>query len=297
MKHGSAADRRALRVDHVGASRCRSTTPGPGIEPDAGAEAERLRPLRPAQHAAASRGDRGDPRRPPLADRRHPRRPRMAGALIGGSDGPSRSVSASSTTTRWSGRGPPRFCGRSRTSTVVGVAASLEAAREAGLTDATRRGRPAARHPARNGQRAPAPIRCRLPRRGTASGGHRPDRVRLPAVRRRRAAASARPGSCSRPRHSPSWSTRSGGSPPAVSPSRSGHGRPAVERLTAREHDVVRLVADGRSNDEIGATLGIGSKTVETHLSRIFERFGVSSRTELAARAVREGWLDVPPGG
>jgi DNA-binding NarL/FixJ family response regulator len=66
--------------------------------------------------------------------------------------------------------------------------------------------------------------------------------------------------------------------------------------LTAREHDVVRLVADGRSNDEIGASLGIGSKTVETHLSRIFERFGVSSRTELAARAVREGWLDVPPG-
>ncbi len=67
--------------------------------------------------------------------------------------------------------------------------------------------------------------------------------------------------------------------------------------LTAREHDVVRLVADGRSNDEIGVSLGIGAKTVETHLSRIFERFGVSSRTELAARAVREGWLDVPPGG
>lgn len=65
--------------------------------------------------------------------------------------------------------------------------------------------------------------------------------------------------------------------------------------LTAREHDVVRLVADGRSNDEIGVALGIGAKTVETHLSRIFERFGVASRAELAARAVREGWLDVPP--
>jgi DNA-binding NarL/FixJ family response regulator len=77
----------------------------------------------------------------------------------------------------------------------------------------------------------------------------------------------------------------------AVRPRMSG--RP---HLTAREHDVVRLVTDGRSNDEIGAALGIGSKTVETHLSRIFERFGVSSRTELAARAVREGWLDVPPG-
>jgi DNA-binding NarL/FixJ family response regulator len=76
--------------------------------------------------------------------------------------------------------------------------------------------------------------------------------------------------------------------------------RPRTTRrahLTAREHDVVRLVADGRSNDEIGATLGIGSKTVETHLSRIFERFGVASRAELAARAVREGWLDVPPAG
>jgi DNA-binding NarL/FixJ family response regulator len=76
--------------------------------------------------------------------------------------------------------------------------------------------------------------------------------------------------------------------------------RPSSNRrahLTAREQDVVRLVTDGRSNDEIGATLGIGSKTVETHLSRIFERFGVSSRAELAARAVREGWLDVPPAG
>jgi DNA-binding NarL/FixJ family response regulator len=66
-------------------------------------------------------------------------------------------------------------------------------------------------------------------------------------------------------------------------------------RLTPREHDVVRLVAEGRSNDEIGIVLGIGSKTVETHLARVFERAGVTSRTELATRAVREGWLDVPP--
>jgi DNA-binding NarL/FixJ family response regulator len=75
--------------------------------------------------------------------------------------------------------------------------------------------------------------------------------------------------------------------------------RPAgtsVARLSPREHDVVRLVAAGRTNDEIGADLGIGSKTVETHLARLFERLGVASRTELAMRAVREGWLDVPPG-
>lgn len=65
--------------------------------------------------------------------------------------------------------------------------------------------------------------------------------------------------------------------------------------LTPRELEVVRLVADGRSNDEIGGALGIGTKTVETHLARLFERLGVGSRTELATRAVREGWLDVPP--
>lgn len=68
----------------------------------------------------------------------------------------------------------------------------------------------------------------------------------------------------------------------------------AAVRLTTRERDVVRLVIEGRSNDEIGTTLGIGSKTVETHLGRIFERTGVTSRTELASRSLREGWLELP---
>ena len=72
--------------------------------------------------------------------------------------------------------------------------------------------------------------------------------------------------------------------------------RAGAARLSPREHDVVRLVADGRTNDEIGAELRIGSKTVETHLARLFERLDVGSRTELAMRAMREGWLDVPPG-
>jgi DNA-binding NarL/FixJ family response regulator len=65
-------------------------------------------------------------------------------------------------------------------------------------------------------------------------------------------------------------------------------------RLTRRERDVVQLVADGRSNDEIGAALSISTKTVEGHLRRLFERLGAQSRTELATRAVREGWLEVP---
>jgi DNA-binding NarL/FixJ family response regulator len=68
-------------------------------------------------------------------------------------------------------------------------------------------------------------------------------------------------------------------------------------RLSERELDVVRLVVEGRSNDEIAARLGIGAKTVESHLRRLFERLDVASRTELATRALREGWLDVPPAG
>lgn len=73
---------------------------------------------------------------------------------------------------------------------------------------------------------------------------------------------------------------------------RPGRDRP---RVSPRELDVVRLVVEGRSNDEVGAALGIGVKTVETHLRRLFERFEIGSRTELAARALREGWLDIPP--
>ncbi len=69
----------------------------------------------------------------------------------------------------------------------------------------------------------------------------------------------------------------------------------AIARLSGRELDVVRLVVDGRSNDEIASRLGIGPKTVESHLRRLFERFDLASRTELATRALREGWLEVPP--
>lgn len=67
-----------------------------------------------------------------------------------------------------------------------------------------------------------------------------------------------------------------------------------VRALSDREREVVRLVIEGRSNDEIGMALGIGAKTVETHLRRLFERHAVASRTELATRALTEGWLDIP---
>ncbi len=68
----------------------------------------------------------------------------------------------------------------------------------------------------------------------------------------------------------------------------------AVVSLTPRERSVVILLVDGKTNDEIAAALGITARTVEAHLARLFERVGVVSRTELATRVLREGWLDVP---
>ncbi len=61
-----------------------------------------------------------------------------------------------------------------------------------------------------------------------------------------------------------------------------------------REVGVIGLLAAGRSNDEIALELGITVRTVESHLRRLFARYGMLSRTELAMFAVREGWIPVP---
>jgi DNA-binding NarL/FixJ family response regulator len=62
----------------------------------------------------------------------------------------------------------------------------------------------------------------------------------------------------------------------------------AGSELTARELDVLRLVVDGKTNDQIGIILGISVKTVENHLHTIFQKMDVISRVEAAVRAVRE---------
>ncbi len=67
--------------------------------------------------------------------------------------------------------------------------------------------------------------------------------------------------------------------------------RSAPRRPSDREIEVLRLVCGGASNDEIGAQLGVSEKTVESHLRRLFDRYGVLSRTELAVLALREGWV------
>ncbi|HET7473373.1 MAG TPA: response regulator transcription factor [Candidatus Limnocylindrales bacterium] len=71
--------------------------------------------------------------------------------------------------------------------------------------------------------------------------------------------------------------------------------RDAPRRPSERELGAIRLVARGATNDEIAAGLGISIKTVESHLRRLFGRYGVLSRTELAMLAVREGWLGTDP--
>jgi DNA-binding NarL/FixJ family response regulator len=61
------------------------------------------------------------------------------------------------------------------------------------------------------------------------------------------------------------------------------------ETLTLRETDVLKLIATGFSNKEIARDLGIGEKTVKTHVSNILSKFGVLSRTQAALMAVRMG--------
>jgi DNA-binding NarL/FixJ family response regulator len=61
---------------------------------------------------------------------------------------------------------------------------------------------------------------------------------------------------------------------------------PAVE-LSPRQMDVARLVADGETNRSIAARLHISEHTVEHHLSSIFARLGLRSRSALAARVGR----------
>ncbi|MBK9477093.1 MAG: response regulator transcription factor [Tetrasphaera sp.] len=68
---------------------------------------------------------------------------------------------------------------------------------------------------------------------------------------------------------------------------------PSAVSLTARELDVLRLVAQGRSNAEIGAALFIAEATVKTHLLRTFAKLEVTDRTAAVTAAYRLGLIAV----
>ena len=60
-------------------------------------------------------------------------------------------------------------------------------------------------------------------------------------------------------------------------------------QLTPRELSTLRLMADGKANKEIAADLGISERTVKSHLGHLFEKLGVTSRTEAVKVATRRG--------
>ena len=63
--------------------------------------------------------------------------------------------------------------------------------------------------------------------------------------------------------------------------------------LSERELDVLRLAARGMSNAEIGKELSLSSRTVQVHLTHVFAKLGVASRTEAVITGLRQGWFSL----
>ena len=66
----------------------------------------------------------------------------------------------------------------------------------------------------------------------------------------------------------------------------------AVDPISIREGEVVKLVAEGYSSREIGQILAISEKTVERHRSNILEKLGLRNRVALTRYAIRRGLVD-----
>jgi DNA-binding NarL/FixJ family response regulator len=64
-------------------------------------------------------------------------------------------------------------------------------------------------------------------------------------------------------------------------------------RLTAREREILQMVAEGKSTKEVAFELGVSVKTVETHRQQVMEKLGLRSVAELTKYAIREGLTSV----
>src|SRR5258706_5298177 len=69
------------------------------------------------------------------------------------------------------------------------------------------------------------------------------------------------------------------------------HATPRQKDITDREEEVLRLIAEGYSNKEIAAQLGISVKTVESHKSNLMEKLELTSRPAMVRYQVRRGSL------
>ena len=65
-----------------------------------------------------------------------------------------------------------------------------------------------------------------------------------------------------------------------------------VERLTAREHEVLKLLTEGLSSKEIASSLSVGEQTIKTHLSHIYQKLGAVDRAQAVAIGLRRGLID-----
>jgi len=66
---------------------------------------------------------------------------------------------------------------------------------------------------------------------------------------------------------------------------------PRTRTLTAREREVLRALADGKTNEQIGAALGISPQTVRTHVQKSIEKLGATTRVQAVATALRESLI------
>jgi two-component system response regulator NreC len=81
---------------------------------------------------------------------------------------------------------------------------------------------------------------------------------------------------------------------PPADAARDPRQRPTTPRATEREIEVLRLIAVGHSNKEIGAALDISVKTVEVHKANAMRKLGLRGRTDVVRYAVMNGWLHDP---
>ena len=115
----------------------------------------------------------------------------------------------------------------------------------------------------------------------------------------RRRSTPARAGSCSRRRRSPTSCARSSGSPAGetyVDPVLAGilvsaQMAAKLPTLTQREREVLRLLADGLANEEIGKRLFISPETVRTHVRKAMTKLEADTRTQAVATALRQSLI------
>jgi NarL family two-component system response regulator YdfI len=72
---------------------------------------------------------------------------------------------------------------------------------------------------------------------------------------------------------------------------RTGTAKPVIDTLTGREQQVLQLVAQEMANKQIAGSLEISENTVKYHLSSLYLKLGVTSRTEAVLSGVRKGWF------